>query len=670
MRLRDYLSFLPIYFFFFLVFVTTAQATTCSSWQDECDPDSTCSSTKCIETDGSTCKYCYGDSPANCKVVVTCGSSNNVGNTCTPSQYSNSQMCHSLYDFVACNSGSQCNGTGGHGCLFCSTALSPPATVTVTATTSSTCGGRINVYWSSVNATDNLDNGYYLYRGTSSSFAPSQTNMIAGPFSYNNRPTSSNPYVDSGRTPGSTYYYKVIASGAGGNSTSSADSAVASAACVSAPSPPSVTAVTGACGGRINVYWSSSSGDVSNGYFLYRGTSSGFTPSSTNLVTSRSTPYTSGSPYVDSGRTPGTTYYYKVIASGDGGNATSGSDSAVASANCANPPSAPSVTAITGSCGNGKINVYWSSSSGDVSNGYYLYRGTSSSFTPSSTNLVTNKSTPYTSGSPYVDQGLTPGNTYYYKVTASGDGGNTTSSADSATASTACVSQGGYQGTYQGTYQSGYQGTYQGLYQSGYQGTYQSGYQGTYQGLYQGSYQGSYQGTYQGAYEGLYQGSYQGSYQGTYQGAYEGLYQGGYQGGYQGTYQGVYQGAYQGSYQGAYQGTYQGAYPPPATYTIQGRVFIDEDQDNTLDSGEETYTPITISSLNTLGQNIGDITYPSPGEYLISGLSAGTYIVQYNTLPPGFSMVYPKGSPPQFQVEVGPTCTVDDTTGASCLQAP
>lgn len=132
----------------------------------------------------------------------------------------------------------------------------PPPPVTVYARPDTNCGGSIQVYWTATATSPNNNppsNGYWLYRGTSSGFTPSQSNLIQGNIMTN--PTSSNPYYDwnEGGTDmniGTTYYYKVIASdNATGNSTSMAASSKGSTACgagtpTNTPRPASPTPTT------------------------------------------------------------------------------------------------------------------------------------------------------------------------------------------------------------------------------------------------------------------------------------------------------------------------------------------------------------------------------------------------------------------------------------------
>ena len=96
-------------------------------------------------------------------------------------------------------------------------------------------------------------------------------------------------------------------------------------------------------------------------------------------------------------------------------------------------------------------------------------------------------------------------------------------------------------------------------------------------------------------------------------------------------------------------------------HSINGHVFNDVNKNGKQDAGEPIYAgPITITS------SAGTVT-TSGGSYSITGIPSGTVTVSFPALPAGYELSYPKnGPPPSFSATVGPGCSVDGTTGATC----
>lgn len=165
--------------------------------------------------------------------------------------------------------------------------------------------------------------------------------------------------------------------------------------------PSGLTASAGT--GQVSLSWSATSGATS--YTVLRGTTSGG-------------PYTqigkpTGTSYVDSTVTNGTTYYYVVAAVngfGETGNSNEASATPIAGA-----PAAPA--GLTATAGSGQVSLNWTASSGAKS--YNVMRGTVNG------GPYSQIGTSPTTG--YVDTAVTNGTTYYYVVTAvnsSGKSGN------------------------------------------------------------------------------------------------------------------------------------------------------------------------------------------------------------------------------------------------------
>jgi len=150
--------------------------------------------------------------------------------------------------------------------------------------------GQVTVSWNAVAGATS----YNLYWGTSPGVTKQNGTKIAG---------ASSPYVHTGLTNGTTYYYVVTAQNANGESVESGE--------VSAtPQPPPPSAPTGvqavAGNGQVTVSWNAVAGATS--YNLYWGTSPGVTKQNGTKIAGAS------SPYVHTGLTNGTTYYYVVTA--------------------------------------------------------------------------------------------------------------------------------------------------------------------------------------------------------------------------------------------------------------------------------------------------------------------------------------------------------------------
>jgi len=268
--------------------------------------------------------------------------------------------------------------------------------------------GEIDVSWNP-NPEPDLDY-YVLERADNPGFSGSSTFNV-----------STTSYTDTGLTPGETYHYRVIAVDAGGNESppSNVDSAVAQDLPPAAPT--GLVAITGTGEGEIDITWNANGEPDFDHYRLERDTDPGFGPGSDPF----DTPATF---YDDSGLTPGETYHYRVIAVDAGGNESppSNVDSAVAQDL---PPAAPTgLVAITGT-GEGEIDITWNANGEPDFDHYRLERDTDPGFGPGSDPF----DTPATF---YDDSGLTPGETYHYRVIAVDAGGNESppSNVDSAVA--------------------------------------------------------------------------------------------------------------------------------------------------------------------------------------------------------------------------------------------
>ncbi len=160
--------------------------------------------------------------------------------------------------------------------------------------------GSVSLTWQppASNGAANIT-GYDVYRGTSPG-AESSTPLATG--------VTTTSFTDSTAANGTTYYYKVTAVNAAGQSPRSNEASATPQA--TAPSAPTGLMASGS-NGSVKLSWiapASNGGSQITGYDVYRGTSPGG-ESSTPIATG-----VSGSTYTDTGVTNGTTYYYKVTA--------------------------------------------------------------------------------------------------------------------------------------------------------------------------------------------------------------------------------------------------------------------------------------------------------------------------------------------------------------------
>jgi hypothetical protein len=184
-----------------------------------------------------------------------------------------------------------------YGVTYNGPSLLSPGTPVVSASTSSTCGGYVNVSWSQVAGATS----YVIYRNIGGVSTLVNNNYI---------PTA-NPVVYSDLAPAmyTAYTYTVY----GKNSAGALSQAGTSASVVSSVpcAPTGFSASTGSyCGGQVSLQWNTVSGAAS--YVLRRSTTSSF-----SSYTDITVPIpTSGSTvtYLDVDLNPNASYFYRVFA--------------------------------------------------------------------------------------------------------------------------------------------------------------------------------------------------------------------------------------------------------------------------------------------------------------------------------------------------------------------
>jgi fibronectin type 3 domain-containing protein len=266
--------------------------------------------------------------------------------------------------------------------------LRKPSNLTATAASSS----QINLSWK-----DNSDDeqGFKIERKTGAGGTYSQVATV---------PANTTTYSNTGLSPSTTYYYRVLAysgtdNGGYSNEASATTSGIAPSAPTGLTASPSNASVT--------LSWAASAGATS--YNVKRSSASGG-PHAT-IATGVTT-----TSYINTGLANGTTYYYVVSAVNANGE---GANSSEASATPLAPPAAP--TGLTATAGNAQVSLTWTASAGATS--YNVKRGTTAGgpyTTPVASGITTTS---------YTDTGLTNGTTYYYVVSAVNTNGESANSA-------------------------------------------------------------------------------------------------------------------------------------------------------------------------------------------------------------------------------------------------
>jgi fibronectin type 3 domain-containing protein len=244
---------------------------------------------------------------------------------------------------------------------------------------------QIHLIWSAQKGADS----YRIYRGTAAGAEAS------APFAIGVAVTN---FVDPSTSAGTTYYYKITAVNASGESSRSVEAfATAQSGTVTGvPSAPTNLKISNATAQTLTIGWNAVSG--ATGYQITRQIGSDNTISVHTLGGAATS-------FDDSDLTPSSTYHYVVFALNDAGVGPG----AAISAQTGQLPAPAAPTDVTATANSQQIALSWSASTNASS--YNIYRGTApgaESTTPLAN--VTNTS--------YIDTTAQAGTTYYYTITA------------------------------------------------------------------------------------------------------------------------------------------------------------------------------------------------------------------------------------------------------------
>jgi fibronectin type 3 domain-containing protein len=271
----------------------------------------------------------------------------------------------------------------------------PPPPVPAAPTGVSATGGtkQVTISWPAVTGATS----YNLYWSQTSGVTTSNGTKITG---------ATSPAVQTALSDGTTYYYIVTATNVSGESTPSVQVAATTLTLTLPPTAPAAPTGLSATGGdnRVTLAWPAVSGATS--YNIYYSTTSGAGTGGTKIAGVTS-------PYVQTGLSAGTTYFYVVTAQNAVGE-SGASDQAGAATN-APPPALPAApTGMTATGGANQVTLSWSAVAGATA--YNIYWSTTAGSGIGGTKIGG-------ASSPYLQTGLPAGTSYYYVVTAVNDAG-------------------------------------------------------------------------------------------------------------------------------------------------------------------------------------------------------------------------------------------------------
>jgi endoglucanase len=221
----------------------------------------------------------------------------------------------------------------------CAAAPSAPTGLTASAASSS----QINLSWTAVTPPANCSATYNVFRSTTSGFAPSTSNQVATGL-------TAATFSNTGLTASTAYFFVVEAVDAAGSSAASAQASATTQAnaCTTVAAAPTGLTAAATSSSQINLSWTAVTppSGCTVTYSVFRSTTSGFTPSTSNQVATGLTTVTLS----NTGLAASTTYFFVVEAvDGAGSSAASAQASATTQASTGNGDVTP--TAVVSSNG-------------------------------------------------------------------------------------------------------------------------------------------------------------------------------------------------------------------------------------------------------------------------------------------------------------------------------
>ncbi len=271
---------------------------------------------------------------------------------------------------------------------------------------------QINLTWQDK---ANNETGFVVERATSSD----------GPFSFiGSVGANTTSFESTGLNANTQYYYKVRAINSDGSSGYSNTASSTTLQVPIAPTAPTNLTANGVSTTQINLSWQDNSSSETN-FEIYRSNTSGGPLTLLASVPANQTTYES------TGLSPNTTYYYRVLASSKDGKSAYSNEASATTSGVALPPNGPDgLTALAVSTT--QINLKWNDRSDNETN-FVIERSIGNNTHYEIIADVNANDTTFESTA------LTAGQTYFYRVRASNEDGN---SAYSNEASAATLSTG------------------------------------------------------------------------------------------------------------------------------------------------------------------------------------------------------------------------------------